>query len=401
MIHSAVIHTVSGPVIDEGYVVFDGGVITSVGAGAPPNVDGAESLNAGGLHVYPGLIGSSTTLGLQETGAVAVTHDHSEYGSITPEVRAAVAVNPDSDLIPVTRANGILTAMVFPGGGLVSGRASLIRLDGWTWEEMAIDAEAGLVVSWPRTDPIDAPWMTKSASRQRKEIEESLEKVDRLFDEAEAYAAARDHDPTAEEDLRLEAMRPVLTGEKPIFVRAASAGQIESAVAWGQRRGYRIVIVGGTQADRVIPLLRKHDIPVIVGGLHRLPPARHDDYDRAYRLPSVLHEAGVRFCIASGSGSAHERNLNHNAGTAAAYGLPKDEALRAITLSAATILGAGDRLGSIEVGKAATIIVTTGNPLEITTDTLIAFIDGTASTSAAATKRSTPSTEKSTANAAS
>ena len=232
VIHSATIHPVSGPVIEIGHVVIEEGRISAVGAGAAPDVAGARALDASGLHVYPGLISTDTTLGLQETGQVQVTHDHTEYGRVTPEVRAAVAVNPDSDLIPVTRSNGILTALVLPKGGLISGRAALIRLDGWTWEDLAIDDAAGLVLNWPRTEPITATWMDRSMSQQRKEIDEALEEIDALFDAAEAYFASREHDPEQASDLRYEAMRVVIDGERPVFVRAASSGQIESAIAW-------------------------------------------------------------------------------------------------------------------------------------------------------------------------
>jgi imidazolonepropionase-like amidohydrolase len=263
-----------------------------------------------------------------------------------------------------------------PQGGLVAGRASLVRLDGWTWEDMAIDADAGLVVSWPRTEPITAWWMEKSEAEQRREIGEDLEAVERVFDEAAAYLKAKEHDEALETDLRFEAMRPALRGEKPVFLVASSMGQIESALAWAARRGLRPIIVGGHQADRVIPLLKQHDVPVIVGGLHRLPSARHADYDEPFTLPVKLWQAGVRFCIASGAEAAHERNLNHVAATAAAYGLPREEALKAVTLHAAQILGLGSTHGSLEVGKSATLIVTNGDPLEITTDTLLAFIDG-------------------------
>jgi imidazolonepropionase-like amidohydrolase len=378
VIHSATVHPVSGPVIESGHVVFDGGVITAVGAGDPPETPGATRMDAGGMHVYPGLIASDTTLGLVETGAVDVTLDHTELGRLTPEVRAAVAINPDTDHIPVARANGILAGMIYPRGGLVAGRCSFVQLDGWTWEDMTIDAEAGLVVNWPRMEPVTSRWRrpTSSAAQQRKEITKNLEEIERFFDDAEAYLAARDHDDRVRTDLRFEAMDSALRGEKPVFVRASTAGQIEAAVAWAVRRGYRIVIVGGTQADRVMPLLLKHDVPVIIGGLHRMPSARHGDYDEPFTLPKRLHEGGVRFAIASGSGSAHERNLNHNAATAAAFGLPRDQALRAVTLSAAEILGVSDRLGALEPGKSATLIVTSGDPLEITTDTLVAFIDG-------------------------
>lgn len=378
LIHSAIVHTVSGDTIRDGYVLFGDGEIVSVGQGRPaePLPRGARQIDATALHVYPGLIASVSNLGLTEIGAVDVTQDSNEYGRIKPEVRAAVAVNPDSDLIPVARANGILLAGVFPGGGLISGRCSTMRLDGWTWEQMTIDDAAGLVLNWPRTEPITAWWMQRSEQEQRREIAEDLENVERFFDDAEAYVTAREHDEQLDSDLRFEAVRDVLSGDKPIFVDASSAGQIESAVAWANRRGYRIVIVGGDEADQVAPLLAEHEVPVIVEGIHRLPGRRHYSPSQPFALSARLHEAGVTFCIASGAEAAHERNLNHNAATAAAYGLPKSEALRAVTMYAAHILGIGDQYGSLEPGKSATLIITTGDPLEITTDTLIAYIDG-------------------------
>ncbi len=379
IIHSATIHTVSGdPIEDDGYVVFDKGMISDVGQGRPPQLPGAEVIDAHGLHIYPGFIAADTTLGLVETQSVQVTVDTTELGRVTPEVRAAVAVNPDSSLIPVARSNGILTGMVFPRGGLVAGRCSTIRLDGWTWEQMAIDAEAGLVVNWPRTEPFTGFSFRRqqSEAEQRKQIAESLEEIERLFDDAVAYLQARESDPTQATDLRYEAMRSAINGEKPVFVRASSVGQIESAIAWATRRGLRIVIVGGQEADKAIPLILKHDVPVIIAGLHRLPRHRYEAYDSPFTLPARLHTAGVRFAISSGTSPAHERNLNHNAATAVAFGLPRPEALRAVTLSAAEILGLGDTHGSIEVGKAATLIITQGDPLQVTTDTLVAFIDG-------------------------
>ncbi len=378
VIHSAMIHTVSGDVIEHGHIVFKDGRITHVGPGDAPRLEASEVTVYDGtdLHVYPGLFAIDTEVGLQEVSAVPVTIDHTEFGRVVPEVRAAVAVNPDSDLIPVARANGILTAMISPKGGLISGRSALMRLDGWTWEDMAINADAGLIVNWPRTEPIEAWWMEQSEAEQRKEIEEDLKSIERIFDEAAAYIAAKDADSEQATDMRFEGMRAALAGEQPVFGRAAQMGQIESAVAWAKRRDLDIVIVGGIEADEVLPLLLKYDIPVIISGTHRLPLRRHDAYDRIFTLPKRLHEAGIRYAIAPGTEPAHVRNLNHIAATAAAYGLPKTEALRSVTLHAANILGVGDELGSLEPGKAATLIVTSGDPLEITTDTLMAFIDG-------------------------
>ncbi|MCH8006005.1 MAG: amidohydrolase family protein [Planctomycetes bacterium] len=377
IIFRATLHPITAPSIERGWVVFEGGRITDLGSGDPPDVPGAERFRAQGLHVYPGLIGTDTTLGLVETQSVRVTVDYTEFGRITPETRAVVAINPDSDLIPVARANGILTAMVMPRGGLVAGRSSTIRLDGWTWADMSIDPEAGLVIDWPRTDP-PSRWRRRSQSEeeQKKKLKEDLEAIEHLFDDAEAYFRSRRSNPNQAADLRYEAMRDAISGNKPVFVRASARGQIESAVAWAVRRGLLIVIVGGEEAAEVIPLLRRHDVAVIVGGVHRLPRRRDDPYDSRYTLPATLHEAGIRFAIASGSSAAHERTLSHNAATAVAFGLPKERALEALTISAARIIGLGTTHGSIEVGKAATMIVTTGDPLQITTDTLLAFVDG-------------------------
>ena len=378
VIHNATVHPVSGPAIERGWVRFVDGRLTHVAAGEPSPrlLTGAEVIDASGLHIYPGLVASFTQLGLTETAVVGVTVDYNEYGDIKPEVRAAVAVNPDSDLIPVTRANGILLAGIMPRGGTISGRASTIRLDGWTWEDMTIDDTAGLVVNWPRTEPIDAWWMNRSASAQRKEIKENLEELDALFDEAEAYLASKAEDSTLATEQRFEAMRAAIEGREPLIVYANGSGQIESAVSWCVRRGYEVIIAGGAEAAEVLPLLRRHDIPVIINGLHRLPTRRHASAHQIYELPAALHEAGVRFCLASGAEPAHERELPYNAARAVAHGLPKAEALRALTQHAADILGFGADYGTLEVDKSATLIVTTGDPLEVVTDTLMAYIDG-------------------------
>ncbi|MCZ6834409.1 MAG: amidohydrolase family protein [Planctomycetota bacterium] len=378
VIHSATIHTVSGDTIVNGYVAFDQGIITAIGQGSPPNIRNAQLRDATGLHVYPGLIAANTNLGLSETGAVPITHDFNEFGDFTPETRCIIAVNPDTDLIPVTRANGILTAVTSPSGGVIAGRNAIIRLDGWTWEDLAIQAEAGLILSWPsqRGRRFRGFGPRRNPEDRQKRYREGIERIEQFFEDASAYLKAKDHSDILETDLRFEAMRPFVMGEKPIYVQASSQSQIEEAVAFAQRRSLKIIIVGGFEADRASATLVKNNVPVILNGLHRLPSARHSDYDEPFTLPLRLHEAGVKFCIASGTGSAHERNLNHITATAAAYGLPKLEALRSITLNAAEILGLGDTHGSIETGKTATLIVTTGDPLEITTDVILAYIDG-------------------------
>jgi imidazolonepropionase-like amidohydrolase len=218
--------------------------------------------------------------------------------------------------------------------------------------------------------------MRRGGSEQRQNIADQLAEIDKTFDDAEAYFAAREHDPKVTTDLRYEAMRDVLAGNRPLFVWASSVGQIESSITWANKRGYKIVIIGGYEADRALPILKKHNIPVIINGTHRMPSRRHDAYDRAYTLPKTLHDAGVKFCIAPGGRDGMERTLGHQAATAAAYGLPRDEALKSVTLYAAEILGIGATHGSLEKGKSATVMLTTGDPLEITTEVVIAFIDG-------------------------
>lgn len=378
VIMNATIHTITDGTIDRGYVVMRDGMIEAIGSGDYPRSREIKVIDATDLHVYPGLVSSDTQLGLTEIGSVRATVDTGEVGEITPEVRASIAINPDSALIPVARANGILTAMVAPQSGAISGYASVVRLDGWTTEEMTIHDRAALVVRWPRTRPSRSWWSNESDEDQMRRSRENLDRIDRVFRDAAAYLQARNAEPEAHPvDVRLEAFRPVLESDAPIFIYATQATQIRSAIAWSLRNDFDITIVGGSEADQCTDLLTAHDVPVIVTGTHRMPNRRDAAYDEAYRLPLALHEAGVRFCIASGSGASSERNLPYQAAMAASYGLPVNVALESITIRAAEILGLGATHGSIEEGKHATLIITTGNPLEITSDVLDAFIEGT------------------------
>jgi imidazolonepropionase-like amidohydrolase len=382
VIFSATIHPISGEPIERGYIRFDNGVITEVGdmgSGPPPRVRGANYVNAEGKHVYPGMFGANTIMGLMEVGSVRATRDERETNNISPEVHAAVAVNPDSWLMPVTRSNGVLTAMAIPSGGTVPGRASIIRLEGWTHEDMTVEADAGLVLNWPRMRPIDAWWMSRSAEEQLEETQETLREIDEVFDAAQAYLDARAADESVATDMRYEAMAPAMRGDTPLLIRANEIEQIESAVTWAIGRGMRPVIVGGADAEEAAETLLRHDVPVVITGVHRLPGRRDSAYDRPFTLPARLEARGVRFCIASNGGSfetPHERNLPYHAATAVAYGLSQDRAIEAITLSPAEILDVGDRLGSLEVGKVATLFIADGSPLEITTNVEMAWIDG-------------------------
>jgi imidazolonepropionase-like amidohydrolase len=381
------VHPVSEPPLERGYVLFDRGRIVEVGEGEFAAPDGVLVLDVEGRHIYPGLIGGNTQVGLAEIAAVRASNDHREVGGITPEVRAAVAVNPDSTLIPVTRTNGVLTVCTFPTGGRIPGRASVMQLEGWTWEEMAVREDAGLVIEWPTLRTVSAWWMDRSESEQQEESRRAHAAIDEAFDAAEAYLLARDADDSHPVDLRWEAMRGVLGKSNPrtdgpqrerlpVFITANEIEQIVSAVTWGVKRGLRVVIVGGRDAELAADLLKRHDVPVMINGTHTFPKRSDSAYDDAFTLPARLQAAGVRFSIASADRTAHERNLPYNAATAVAYGLDRDAAIRSITLSAAEVLGVGAELGSIEAGKRATLIVTGGDPLEIRTNVELAFIDG-------------------------
>jgi len=387
LIIGATVHPIAGEPIPNGAVFFDEGVIRAVFTSDEADrwrrtsnrpVD-LRLVDASGMHVYPGLIGANTVTGLMEIGAVDVTIDVNEMGAITPEARAISSVNPDSTLIPVTRAAGVLTVGVMPSGGVVPGRAAVIRLDGWTWEDMAVEADAGLIVSWPNLLPSSAWWVTKSKDEQKKDAMENRQRIIDLFDAADAYVAAREADDSVPMDLRYEAMRPALAGESPVYVRAQELEQIMDAVSVCAGRGMDVVIVGGRDADQCADHLVANGASVIVTGTHRQPRRRDSAYDEAFTLPARLEAAGVKWCLATSGGTfqtPHERTLPHHAATAVAYGLDHDAGLRSITLSAAEILGVDDRLGSIEPGKSATLIVTTGDPLEITTEIRGAYIDG-------------------------
>ncbi len=376
------IHPVSGPAIPNGMILFDGGKITAIGTNLtlPPST---ERIDVTGKHVYPGLILATSTTGLNEIGSVRATRDAVETGSVNPNIRAEAGVNPESEIIPVTRANGITVAVTMPGGGVISGSAAAIELDGWTWEEMTLKAPVGMIVNWPSMRINRAWWERRTEEEQKKEREKALEQLKNAFRDARAYMVAKEAGASGrgahhDTDLRWEAMIPVLKGSVPVLLNASDLAQIQAAVAWAALEKIRLVIVGGYDAWRAADLLKAHDVPVIAEPIHNTPSRRWEPYDEAFTLPKKLFDAGVKFCISGGGGYENERNLPYQAATAASYGLPADEALKAITLYPAQIMGMADRIGSLENGKDATLIVTTGDPLEITSNVEMEFIRGKA-----------------------
>lgn len=377
---NAVVHTLTGPPIENGVLVFDQGKITAIGTEVQPP-DGAEVIDLNGQHVYPSMIEAHSQLGLTEISSTRATLDFSESGTINPNVSAHVAVNPDSELIPVTRANGVLIAVSTPSGGLVSGKASVMQLDGWTYEDMTLRADVGLIVNWPqmRTSRNSSSKPPKEDDEKDESQTSELKALRTLFEQARTYGKARAVSPLTQQfDSRLDAMQPIVTGRIPLIVAANRARQIQSAVAFGVEQDVRIIIFGGYDSEACAELLKQYDIPVIIDAIHKDPQRDHDDYDAAFTLPERLRKAGVKFCI-SGSGrseSWNTRNLPYQAATAAAYGLPYNDAMRAITVYPAEILGIADRVGTLDIGKDATLFVCTGDPLETETQVIAAWIQG-------------------------
>lgn len=382
LLEGADIHTVSHGVIKGGDLLIKDGRIAALGA----NLDapaGAQRIDLSGKHVYPGYIAANSVLGLTEISAVRATNDMSEVGSINPNVRALVAVNADSELLPVAaRANGVLSALVVPqadNGGLLSGQAALIKLDGWTFEDMKLKAPSGVHLFWPS---LRIPgWLPeKFAEKARKSRKEKLAALDAAFRDARAYQTAKSANAIDTPDLRWEAMLPVLAGNEQLFIHASDILQIRDALAFIEHQHLsNVVLVGGRDAWRLAEQLAERDIPVILESSHNLPLRRWEAYDSVYSNAAQLADAGVTIVIANDGNpmaSANERNLPYQAASYAAYGLGKDAALRAITLTPAEILGVAERMGSLDVGKDATLFVADGEALDIRSHVLRAWIQG-------------------------
>ena len=378
VIRNATIHVVDGPTVEEGDLLFEAGKITAVGRRIKVPAKTIE-IDGTGKHVYPGLIEAMTDIGLREISAVEETDDRTEYGDRNPNVRSWVAVNPDSELIPVARAGGVLTAMTAPRGRWVRGQSAVIYLDGWTVRDMTIKAPAGLYVDWGAMHSRDSD---SKAAREKRE--KKLKELDDLLDSARRYQLSRNAAPeTTPTDVRLESLLPIIEGSRPVFVEADRQVEIEAAVAYGQVQGLKIVIYGGYDAADCADLLRRCEVPVIVASTYRLPLRRDDAYDAAYTLPERLRKAGVQFAIGgegagSPGGAANARNLPYHAAVAVAHGLPHEDGLRSVTLSAAEILGVDDRIGSLTVGKDASLVLADGDILETETNVSAAFIQGRA-----------------------
>ena len=383
ILKGGILHTVSTDIF-EGYdILFSKGKIVRIEKNimASPETDVYDVF---GKHIIPGYIAPITRIGLVEIGLVKQTRDFSERGSFNPNVKANVSYNPDSDLIPITRSNGVLVVNSVPAGGRISGQSSVMMLDGWTWEQATLKHPSGLHINWPSMRINYGANVKKSEKQQKEEIQKSIRDLDHMVRDVRAYfqrikQRSRIAGERQKSDLRLESMIPFVVEKKKIFIHADEARQIKSAVEWAKKNDLKIIIVGGSDSWRLTDLLVKNNIPVVIDQVEKIPTRRFEPIHLPYKLPFLLKQAGVQFCLNTIIGYPHDgniRNLPNEAMRAAAYGLNKSEALRSITLSTAEILGVDDMIGSLDIGKDATFFISETPPMEMNPKILMAFIQG-------------------------
>ena len=381
LIRNARVFTVSGPVIENGMVLIRDGLIAAVGANIPVP-QGAREIDARGLNVYPGMIDAGTTLGLTEvSGGAPGTVDVTELGNFNPSVRAVDAINPHSAQVAVTRIVGVTNVVSMPRGGIISGQAAFVNLLGWTSKEMAVTPSTALVINLPGSGGGRGGRGGRGGGGPEAPIGPQMDELKSMLRDAEAYgkafeAYARDKSlPRPRQNVRLESLLPVIRGTMPVIFSANRASEIRAAVAFADEMKLKPVIMGGAEAHKEAALLRTRNIPVILTNTLS-QPTDDDPYDLHFEAASRLQKAGVRFSISTGGSGTSVRDLPWQAGIASAFGLPKDEALKAVTLYPAQVMNVQDKLGSIEVGKMANIVVTDGDLLEAKTKTRYLFIDG-------------------------
>ena len=376
---NATIHVGNGQVISNGTVVFKNGKISEVGATA--STAGAKVIDCKGKHIYPGLILTASQLGLIEVNSTRATIDASEIGNMNPSIRSIVAYNTDSKVINTLRTNGILLANVIPDGGIISGSSSVVQLDAWNWEDAAYKTDIGIHFRMPsllnRTGGRRGGFGGSGAQSNVDPVKRGLDQIENVkifFREAKAYLAESKHENT---NPKFEAVKGLFDKKQKLFIHCNIVKEMLLAIDFAKEFGFDVVLVGAVDSWQIADILKQNNIAVILHQLHNLPTMVDDDIDQPFKTPAMLQKAGVLFTINDDDGNSRYRNLPFNAGTASAYGLTREEALSAITLNAATILGIADKTGSIETGKDANIVVSEGDILDMRTNIITnAFIQG-------------------------
>ncbi|MDQ6755639.1 MAG: amidohydrolase family protein [Bacteroidota bacterium] len=382
----ATIHVGNGQIINDGTIKITNGKIESVGNNISSTPDAARVIDARGKQVYPGLISSITNLGLKEVGSgVRGSNDYNEIGDINPSIRAIVAYNTDSKVINTLRSNGILLANVVPqeeeavSSNLITGTSSVVQLDAWNWEDAAYKMDGQLHLNIPSllNRPNFFALFFGITTPQVDPVKSALEKMDRVksfFRQAKAYTFEPTHKET---NLKFAAVKDLFTKKQKLFVHCNAVKEMLLAIDFVTEFGFDVVIVGGSESWQIADLLKQNNLPVILRQLHSLPENIDDDVDQPFKTPYILQRAGVLFALSDNDAQTRGRNLMFNAGTAVANGLTKEEALSAITLNAAKVLGISNITGSIEAGKDANIVVSEGDILDMKSSVITnAFIQG-------------------------
>ena len=373
VLSNATVVTVTKGTLENASVVIDNGKILEVGKNVlvPP---GAKNIDCTGLSIYPGMIDGGTQLGLIEVSSVSLTRDANELGETTPQMQALTAVNPNSVAIPVTRVSGVTTVLSMPTGGRFPGTASLIDLWGYTPDQMFAGFK-GIILNYPSTGR-RGRWDRRSDEEIKKEEEKSLKALNDTWEEATLYAQLSKDGGELEYNPEMEVLAEVINGNTTLMVNANQAKDIESALGWVEKNKIqKVILVGAYEGWRVADKIVAANIPVITGPILRTPSRASDRYDKAYANAGLMQKAGVKVAIRTNE-TENVRNLPFNAGFAAAYGMGKEEALKAITIVPAEIFGIADKAGSIEAGKNATLFVTDGDPFETKTQVQHVFING-------------------------
>lgn len=370
----ATIHTGDGKILNNATIGFDNGKIIVLEENPTFKTDETmgKVIDCTGKHVYPGIIAANTKVGLDEIEAVRATNDYAEVGNYNPDARSIISYNTDSRVTPTVRSNGVLFAQSTPLYGTLSGTSAVVQLDAWNWED-ALVKEDGLWMNWPNMQKRGGWWGEPESPTTNKEYDKQVTAIKDYFREAKGYSEST-HEKA---NLRFEAMRDLFAGKKNLYVNVDRVKEIQHAVAFATEFGLRLVISGGDESWMIADDLAKKKVPVILGKTHDLPNSDDADIDQQFKTPSLLQKAGVLFCLSIPGGFWQERNLPFNAGSAASYGLTKEQALAAITSNTAKILGVDTQIGTLEKGKSASLIVSTGDVLDMKTSNIeYAFIDG-------------------------
>jgi imidazolonepropionase-like amidohydrolase len=361
----ATIHIGNGQVIENGAIAFDKGIITQIGPAWIINDNGSEVIDVKKKHIYPGIISLNTTVGLQEIASVRATLDFDEVGQINPHVRALVAYNTDSEVIPTLRGNGVLVSQSVPQGGAISGSSSVFYSDGWNWEDAVLKKDDGIWLTWPPflSSTFNYDDFTVSVKRNEKR-QEMLDLFKSTFSDARAYSEITNPRPV---NLRLAAMKPLFDGSMNLYIRADYAKDIIEAIKFAKEAGVKkLVIVGGDESYKVAAFLKENNVPVVLNPTHRLPGRVDENVYMPYELPGLLHKAGVKVAVTYADEWWRTRNLAFLAGTSSGFGnVAPEEALQFITRNAAEIVGADKEVGTLEKGKQASLIVSEGDILDM------------------------------------